>query len=151
VNSATHIIIALVCFGPIALIVLFGTLMVPMWFAMLEVAGTANIQGAESHYWSIVSSIGFVLGGIFGLFGVIWITFLSVSGRKPRGLRNLTRMLVGVGLLTLVGFNLLFPVILHPFEAFGGFLIYCLLPVLGSVYFLRVQKDYIGFARGDHD
>ena len=112
-----------------------------------ELADRGTFTLAVFDRWRVVSSIALVFGALVGLLGLVWVLLLCITGWKPKGLRNFTRILIGVGLFALISFNIMVPVALHPIEAFGTWLVYLVLPVLGSGYFLRRQRDYIGFSR----
>ena len=109
----------------------------------LDESGVAPLS--ETDRWGVIRSIGLEFGALIGLGSVVWVVILCVTGWKPRGLRNATRLFVAIGLATLIAFNVTFPIFLHPIEAFWPLMVYLVLPVFGVVYFLHQQRNYIGF------
>jgi hypothetical protein len=77
---------AVVCFGPLTLIELLGTLIFPFWTAMLGAAliGAAPwVDGAGASMWLVVAPMTFVVGGLVGLAGLFRVLLALTQSEHP--------------------------------------------------------------------
>src|SRR5690606_13610940 len=76
-------LVALVCFGPLAMVLLLGVLAIPLWVAMLAMRlseperFTNELSGST---WELVWPIVLVGSGLLGLIGLIRVVVLGESG-----------------------------------------------------------------------
>ena len=146
-------LVAVVCFGPLALTWLLGVLLVPFWIGMLSVLLTEPERFAHdpsATIWVAALPIGLVIGGFIGLVGVVRVLTLP-RRERPKSHRLFTIGMVGVGLVTLLTFN-------QPFAEGGisdlsevisaGGLVYLVLPFTGAAWLLA--KSWRFLLAGSH-
>jgi hypothetical protein len=137
-------LVALVCFGPLALIVLLGLLVaVPTWIGNIaeEIPEPERFSNPTSGtIWDDIWPILLVVSGLLGLIGLFRLFALVHHGATSAS-RKLTLALIVVGLTALLAFDLLiFPGTLSS-EALEnwpitGLAIYLVLPFLGAAWLL---------------
>ena len=140
-RSVPHILVSLICFGPLAFVVMLGVPMVPFWISML-VSGlpdTATAEEAASFWWSI----GWVIGGVLGLFGVARILRAALQRKQISGSLKLTVSLLVVGAMALVSFNYVGGGI-DLGSNLPGAMVYGILPAIGTVHLLLMAYTSIG-------
>lgn len=143
-RRAQNYLIAVVCFGPIALTLLpFGLLLFPMWIVMVIDRVTGRPVGA--HYgpdetiWAVSMAPTLVLLGVAGLIGLFRVLSSDGSSAPTTKGRRLTQGLVACGVLGIVIFNVgdsgINP-LEHPIPA----TMYWILPLIGTLYFFYAAR-----------
>jgi hypothetical protein len=100
-------LVAIVCFGPLALIVLLGVFALPLWFGMA--AAYVGEPERLSHELpgslrDVVWPIALVVSGLIGLAGLLRV--LTISRRsRPKSTRVVTIGMIAVGLVALAIFD----------------------------------------------
>jgi hypothetical protein len=131
---------ALICFGPLAFVVLLGTLIFPFWIMTLAAAITGAgpwVDGAGRTMWDFVRSMSFVTAGIIGLIGLVRVLLVLSRNEHPPRRSKATVVMVLVGLLALVSFHLYRG---HVGRNPMSFLVYFLLPGIGSAHLLYLTR-----------
>ena len=131
---------AIICFGPLVLVLLLGALIFPIWVVMLAAAliGVAPwVDGAGRTMWDVVWPMMFVLGGAIGLAGLVRILVVLSERDRPAQRSTATTIMVLVGLLALASFNLYDGV---DTENLAALLVYVLLPGIGSLHLLYLAR-----------
>lgn len=138
VSSTLLWIEAVVCFGPIASVLALGALIFPMWAATLGgalIGVVPWLDGAGVSMWVVVPPMMFVVGGLVGLVGLFRVLLaLTQSEPRPRPSRS-TAIMVLIGLAGLVALNLYD----RP-SNLAAFLVYALLPGIGSLHFVYLGR-----------
>lgn len=135
-------IVAVICFGPLVFIWLFGVLALPLWVQMIgyRLADPESFSGPLSGSgWEPVWPILLVVGGFVGLVGLVRV--LCLPQERPESVRFITIAMVAIGLLSLLVFDLPFFATIIAFdftEGFPvtGFAVYLLLPITGAAWLL---------------
>jgi len=125
---------AAICFGPIAFVVSLGLLIFPVWTAMLlgATVGTLGwVDGAGITMWEVVRAMTLVLAGTTGLIGLIRVLFVLSSNENRPGSSRATAIMIAIGLVALVSFNLV-----DPPRNTASIVVYVLLPGIGSLHLL---------------
>ena len=145
-------LIAIFCFGPIAVTLLpWGVLLLPIWIVGLVNDLSGNPMGVgygpEETIWVSIYPIACLLLGIAGLVGLFRVLSIANAPDSPVRGRRLTQVLVTCGVVSVVIFNGGGGGIISPFEAAVPAMIYWVLPLVGTVYFLFVaRRRLFGFA-----
>ncbi len=97
---------ALICFGPLGLLLALGLLCLPVWAIML-VAKVFGLIGAEYEltYWSLLRPIGLVSFGVLGLIGLNRVISHLFGGVPLQQNRTSTTIAVLAGLFAFIWFN----------------------------------------------
>ena len=145
-----HNLAALVCFGPITIsLIPLGLLLLPVWVSSLgnQLAGNpVNVHyGPEETIWTTVLPIALLLSGLAGLIGLLRVLRIVNSQHRPVRGRRLTLLLIACGVLSIVILNRGF---VDPFRNMMAAMIYWILPLCGTVYFLYVSRKAL-FSTGD--
>jgi hypothetical protein len=131
---------AAVCFGPLAFVVWLGALIFPVWVGMLAAmlfGVVPTVDPAGGSVWHVVAPMGFVLGGVTGLVGLVRV-LLALSRREaPLQPSSATSVMLLVGLLTLVSFNLYSGGLPGNTSAL---MVYVVLPGIGSLHLLFLSR-----------
>jgi hypothetical protein len=142
-SSRSLYVVAVVCFGPLALILLMGLLAVPVWVAMIAMHLTEPERfsnDVSGTIWDGVWPIVLVVCGLLGIVGLF--RSLALLRHDASALsKSATRAMVIAGLTALLVFDLLVLVpglFSEPMEESPvvGLLIYVVLPFFGAAYVL---------------
>lgn len=131
---------AVICFGPLAFVVLLGAFIFPFWIMTLVAAmiGTGPwVDGAGRTMWDFVRSMSFVSAGIVGLIGLVRVLLVLSRNDHPPRRSTATVAMVLIGLLALVSFHFYRG---HVGRNLTSFLVYFLLPGVGSVHLLYLAR-----------
>ena len=141
VSSTLLWIEAVICFGPLALVLLLGALMFPVWIAMLAVALSNAVVGVPvldagggGSPWPVVAPMSFVVSGLVGLAGLFRVLLALTQHEHPRPSAG-TAVMVLVGLVGLVALNLY-----DTPSSTAALLVYVLLPGIGSLHFIYLAR-----------
>jgi hypothetical protein len=133
---------AVLCFGPLVSMLVFGVLLLPIWIFSLiaDVTGLLpHVQSAES-VWSGALSVAVVACGVLGTGGLIVILHALTTGttRLPRWQ---TLAMVTLGVIGATGFLLLQPIDAreHPIS----FAMFYVLPFFGTVHLLFMARHVL--------
>jgi len=135
-------LVAVVCFGPLAVVLLLGVLVLPFWVGMLVAQVTEPERFAHDlsgSIWHFVWPIGLVIAGLIGITGLVRVLTLS-RRERPKSHRVFTIGMVAVGLAALMIFDL--PIAIGVLSDFSegipvaGIAIYMLLPFAGAAWLL---------------
>ena len=142
-SNALLILEALICFGPIAGVMLLGAFFLPLWLNMLIAYWTETVVPFDpegSLPWDFIWPMVVVMAGIIGMIGLARVMSIVLrSEPRPQG-RKMTIVLVAIGLGGLTLFNVALGGI-SPFKAPVASLIYWILPGLGSAHLLYLARD----------
>jgi hypothetical protein len=92
-------LVAVVCFGPLAVVLLLGVLVLPFWVGMLVAQVTEPERFAHDlsgSIWHFVWPIGLVISGLIGITGLVRVLALS-RRERPKSHRVFTIGMVAVG------------------------------------------------------
>jgi hypothetical protein len=140
-------LVAIVCFGPLALIVLLGVFALPLWIGM------AGAYLAEPERFSselsgslgdVVWPIALVVSGLIGLAGLLRV--LTISRRsRPKSTRVVTIGMVAVGLVALAifDFSVLVGVGSDLVESIPGIAVYMVLPFAGAAWLVSKSWRFL--------
>ena len=153
-------LVALVCFGPLALVLLLGVIALPLWFGMIAVQLAEPERFPHESSEVLVGTVWpilLVVSGIIGLIGLLRVLTLPRRGR-PTSSRVLTVGMIAVGLIALAVFDLgIVAGVLSDFSAgipIAGIVVYIALPFAGAAWLLSKSWKYL-FAgpspRGSHN
>jgi hypothetical protein len=146
-------LVAVVCFGPLTLVLLLGVLALPLWFGMLVAFLAEPARHAHESIWTVVWPIAYVISGLIGLAGLIRVLALP-RRERPKSHRILTIGMVGVGLIALAIFDL--SIVIGTVSDFpedmpvAALLVYVVLPFTGAVWLLCKLWRVLLAARGQH-
>jgi hypothetical protein len=139
-----HNLVALICFGPITLVLVpFGLFLLPIWLSILANDVAGNPMGV--HYsagetiWDTVWPITALLLGLLGLVGLFRILSALRSEHADTNKRLLTQLFIASGIVGVVLFNAMVGWI-NPLEEAAAAMIYWILPLGGTLYFLYVAR-----------
>ena len=134
---------ALVCFGPIGLVLLLGVIFLPAWVSMLlAYFSDAESSGLTEGPWVVIRPMLVVIGGVIGLIGLVRVLVLLSSQRAKPGGRRLTLAMVAIGISALLLFHWMGGGI-PPLgvDAVPALLVYWILPAIGIVHFLFLARE----------
>ncbi len=147
-----HNLVALICFGPIAIALIpFGLLLLPYWLSDLgnRLAGNAaNVHyGPGATIWDTVLPIALLLSGLAGLVGLFRVLAILNFPHRVMRRRAITLLLAACGVVSVVVFSATGGY-LDPYENATAAMVYWVLPLCGTLYFLYVGRREL-FGVGD--
>lgn len=148
-NRIRNNIIAIVCFGPVALLTLpFGFLVLPVWLTSLANRLTSNPNihyGPEDTIWDDIVPIVLLFLGILGIVGLLRVVSMANQPSHLRQRSPLTLFLVACGIGGLAIANLVWGAV-DPLEDLPRAMASWILPLCGTTYFLWIARnDLFGF------
>lgn len=127
---------AVVCFGPLAFVLIFGVLIFPIWTVMLMGYAFGSFDpvpdGPMLMPWLVIWPMTLVACGLLGLLGLARVLWILSSGIDAPRWRIVTLVLVGIGVFGLIAFNL-YEGRVNPFAEPVEFLALFGLPVMGAL------------------
>ena len=133
---------AVLCFGPLLSMLVFGVLLLPIWIFSLvaDVTGLLpNVEAAES-IWPGVRDIAIVLCGVLGTAGLITILRALTTGVAEFGRWQMLAM-VSAGIIAATGFFVSQPIDMR--EQPVAFAMFCVLPLFGTVHLLYMARHVL--------
>jgi len=133
---------ALVCFGPIGLVLLLGVIFLPAWVSMLlSYFSDAKSSGLTEGPWVVIRPMLVVIGGVIGLIGLVRVLILLSGKRAKPESRRLTLAMVAIGISALLLFHWMGGGI-PPLgvETLPALMVYWILPAIGIVHFLFLAR-----------
>jgi hypothetical protein len=141
---------AVVCFGPLTVVLFFGVLIFPVWTAMLMAYALGSFDpvqdGPLPMPWVVIWPMTLVACGLLGLLGLartLWI--LSAGVQVPKW-RVGTLVMLGVGMLAVVALNLYDAD--NPLDDPIEFLALFGLPVMGALHLAYLARHQLFPPRG---
>lgn len=133
---------AVLCFGPLLSMLVFGVFLLPIWIFSLvaDVTGLLpQVQAAKS-IWPGVLNIAIVLCGVLGVTGVIIILQTLTTGVAQLARWQMLAMVLA-GLIGATGFLLSQPIAVR--ERPVLFVMFCVLPFVGTVHLLYIARRHV--------
>ena len=133
---------AVLCFGPLLSMLVFGVLLLPIWIFsfVADVTGLLpHVQAAES-IWPGVRDIAIVLCGVLGIAGLIIILQALTTGVAQVARWQMLAM-VSAGIIGATGFLLSQPIDMR--ERPVLFAMFCVLPFFGTVHLLYTARHVL--------
>ena len=118
-----------VCFVPVALLLIYGVLATP-WLILAIASGKSWV------IWLFVAE----LAGIAGLIGILKLASWILGGRHEVKSNKATVALIGLGVLSVVGFWVFYVL---PSELGVLFALIAMLPLLSTVHICYVGRDFL--------
>jgi hypothetical protein len=136
---------AIICFGPLALILLLGTLVFPVWITTIVnyFSGTLEVWEPDGHLpWAAIWPTLVVISGYVGMIGLFLVLRALISGidQAVGGLAALVMVFIGIAGLIL--FNIQVGGI-DPRDDLVAALVYWMLPAIGSAHLLYIARNYL--------
>lgn len=134
-------LVAIVCFGPLTLVLLLGVLALPLWFSMLAelLIRPEDFAHPGASGRNVAIPIAYVVSGLVGLAGLVRVLTLPRDAR-PRSHRIFTIGTIVIGLAALLIFDLdriVRTIAEFPEGIFEtGTLVYVVLPLTGTIWLL---------------